>query len=169
VGELIGRGPCCVSGFLGQQGRDRWRDGWFHTGDLASLDDTGNLVIVGRLKEVIIRGGDKVNPTEVEALLRTHREIAQVAVIGVSDPVLGERICACVVPAKDRSAIDLETVRQRLRSQGLAHYKAPERLVVLDSLPVVGDKVDRRALAALAAQNSKALYDPRTTTTGVVL
>ena len=169
VGELIGRGPCCVSGFLGEQGRDRWRDGWFHTGDLASLDDTGNLVIVGCLKEVIIRGGDKVNPTEVEALLRTHHEIAQVAVIGVSDPVLGERICACVVPAKDRSAIDLETVRQRLRSQGLAHYKAPERLVVLDSLPVVGDKVDRRALAALAAQNSKALYDPRTTTTGVVL
>jgi acyl-CoA synthetase (AMP-forming)/AMP-acid ligase II len=153
VGELIGRGRCCVSGFLGEQGRDRWRDGWFLTGDLASLDDTGNLVIVGRLKEVIIRGGEKVNPTEVEALLRTQREIAQVAVIGVSDPVLGERICACVVPSKHGSAIDLATVRQHLRSQGLAHYKTPERLVILDSLPIVGDKVDRLGLAALAAQN----------------
>jgi acyl-CoA synthetase (AMP-forming)/AMP-acid ligase II len=149
VGELIGRGPCCVSGFLGEEGRDRWRDGWFHTGDLASLDDSGNLVIVGRLREVIIRGGDKVNPTEVEALLRTHREIAQVAVIGVSDPVLGERICACVVPSKHGSAIDLAAVRQYLRSQGLAHYKTPEQLVILDSLPAVGDKVDRRGLAAL--------------------
>jgi acyl-CoA synthetase (AMP-forming)/AMP-acid ligase II len=157
VGELIGRGPCCVNGFLGEQGRDRWRDGWFHTGDLALLDDTGNLVIAGRLREVIIRGGDKVNPTEVEALLRTQREIAQVAVIGVSDPVLGERICACVVPSKHGSAIELATVRQHLLSQGLAHYKTPERLVILDSLPVVGDKVDRRSLAVLAAQISNAL------------
>lgn len=151
VGELIGRGPCCISGFIGEQGNDQWRDGWFHMGDLAWLDDAGNIVIVGRLKDVIIRGGDKVSPAEVEALLRTHPCVSQVAVIGIPDPVLGERVCACVVPAEDRP-IELETLRGHLRAQGLASYKAPEQIVMLDSLPVVGDKVDRRALAALAAE-----------------
>lgn len=149
-GELIGRGPCCVSGFLGEQGRDRWRDGWFHTGDLARLDEAGNVVIVGRLNEIIIRGGDNVSPIELEALLRTHPGVAQVAVVGVPDQILGERICACIVPALEGPPLDLDTVRRHLRDQGLAQYKAPERLVILDSLPTVGDKVDRRALAALA-------------------
>jgi len=151
VGELIGRGPCCVSGFIGEQGNNQWRDGWFHMGDLAWLDDRGNIVIVGRLKDVIIRGGDKVSPAEVEALLRTHPGVSQVAVIGIPDPVLGERVCACIVPAARNRPIELETLRGHLRAQGLASYKAPEQIVMLDSLPVVGDKVDRRALAALAA------------------
>lgn len=152
VGELIGRGPCCISGFVGEHGQDQWRDGWFHTGDLAWLDEAGNIVIVGRLKEVIVRGGDKVSPAEVEALLRTHPGVSQVAVIGVPDPVLGERVCACIVPAAEVRHLDLETLRHHLRAQGLSPYKAPEHIVMLDSLPVVGDKVDRRALAALAAE-----------------
>ena len=152
VGELIGRGPCCISGFIGEQRNDQWRDGWFHMGDLAWLDDAGNIVIVGRLKDVIVRGGDKVSPAEVEALLRTHPGVSQVAVIGVPDPVLGERVCACVVPAAWNRPIELEALRGHLRAQGLASYKAPEQIVMLDSLPVVGDKVDRRALAALAAE-----------------
>jgi acyl-CoA synthetase (AMP-forming)/AMP-acid ligase II len=150
AGELIGRGPCCVRGYLGQAGGDRWRNGWFHTGDLASLDGSGNIVIVGRLKEVIIRGGDNVSPAEVEALLRTHPAVSDAAVIGVSDPVLGERVCACVIPAPGARP-DLETLRERLRSLGLANYKLPERLVLLDALPWVGDKINRRALAEIAA------------------
>ena len=150
VGELIGRGPCCVGGFLGEEGRRAWCDGWFHTGDLASLDDSGNAVIVGRLKVLIMRGGDKVSPAEIEALLRTHPEVAQVAVIGVPDTVLGERICACVVPAPRTRLPDLDRSRQHLAGQGLASYKAPERPVILDSLPIIGDKIDRQALALLA-------------------
>ncbi len=150
VGEVIGRGPCCVSGYIGEQGRDRWRGGWFHMGDLAWIDHAGNLVVVGRLNDVINRGGDNVSPSEVEALLRTDPGVAQVAVVGVPDPVLGERVCACVVAAPDRSP-DLGAMRERLRGQGIAHYKLPEQLLVLGSLPVIGDKIDRRALAALAA------------------
>ncbi|NNN18554.1 MAG: acyl--CoA ligase [Acidimicrobiaceae bacterium] len=149
-GELIGRGPCSVSDFLGEEGRQAWRDGWFHTGDLASFDDDGNLVIVGRLKEVIVRGGDKVSPVEIEALLRTHCDIAQVAVIGIPDSMLGERICACIVPVQGKHPPELETLRHYLDDQGLAHYKIPDRLVVLESLPIVGDKVDRRRLAQIA-------------------
>lgn len=156
VGELIGRGPCCVSGFIGAGGQDRWRDGWFHTGDLASLDEAGNVVIAGRLKEVIVRGGDKVIPAEVEALLRTHPAVAQVTVVGVPDRVLGELVCACVVPAPGNGMPELEGLRQHAQGQGLAPYKAPQRLVILDSLPIVGDKIDRRALATLAAQQSVA-------------
>jgi len=151
-GELIGRGPCCISGFVGEEGRDKWRDGWFRTGDLAWLDRAGNIVIVGRLKEVIVRGGDKISPAEVEALLRTHPGVAQVAVIGAPDPVLGERVCACIVAASEPQNLDLEILRGHLRAQGLAPYKAPERMLVLDALPVVGDKVDRRSLAAMLVE-----------------
>jgi acyl-CoA synthetase (AMP-forming)/AMP-acid ligase II len=149
VGEVIGRGPCCVSGYLGDPGSERWHDGWFHTGDLGRFDAEGNLAIVGRLKEVIIRGGDNVSPSEIEALLRTCPEVAQVAVIGVPDPVLGERVCACVVPAAERTP-ELEALRLRLREHGLAPFKLPEKLLLLDALPLVGDKVDRRALSQLA-------------------
>lgn len=149
VGEVIGRGPCCVSGYIGEPGSERWREGWFHTGDLGRFDADGNLAIVGRLKEVIIRGGDNVSPSEIEALLRTCPEIAQVAVIGVPDPVLGERVCACVVPAGKRVP-ELEALRLRLREQGLAPFKLPEKLLLLEALPLVGDKVDRRALFQFA-------------------
>lgn len=151
VGELIGRGPCCVSGFLGEQGRQAWRNGWFHTGDLASLDESGNVVVVGRLKEIIVRGGDKISPVEVETVLRKCPEVAQVAVVGVPDAILGERVCACVVPTGEAQPPDLETLREYLAVHGIARYKAPERLLVLEALPLVGDKVDRKALTRLAA------------------
>jgi acyl-coenzyme A synthetase/AMP-(fatty) acid ligase len=154
VGEVIGRGTCCVCGYVGDAGSEQWRAGWFHTGDLGRFDEDGNVVIIGRIKDVINRGGDNVVPSEVEALLRTHPAIGQVAVVGVPDQVLGERVCACVVPARDRSGIDVETLRRHLREHGLAHYKAPERLILLEALPVVGDKIDRRALAALAARQA---------------
>ena len=150
VGELIGRGPCCVAGYFGEEGRDRWHEGWFHTGDLACMDPEDNIAIVGRVKNVIVRGGDNVLPVEIEALLKTHPLVGQVAVIGIPDRRLGERVCACVVP-RDGARIDLEELRQHLRGQGLAHYKSPERLVVLDAIPTVSDKVDRRALASLVA------------------
>ncbi len=150
IGELVGRGPCAVSDFIGDEGRQAWRDGWFHTGDLARFDPEGNLVIVGRIKEVIIRGGDKVSPVEIEALLRTHSMVAQVAVIGVSDPVMGERICAFIVPCDNDAPPDLEDFRCFLEDKGLARYKCPERVVVLEAMPTVGDKIDRLTLAKLA-------------------
>jgi len=158
VGELVGRGPCCVNGYIGTEGSERWRDGWFHTGDLAHLDEHDNVVIVGRLKEVIVRGGDKVSPAEVEALLRTHPDIVQVAVIGVPDPMLGERVCACIVVGKAGRAPALEDLLKHLSSQGLARYKVPERLLVLELLPVIGDKIDRRALAEITAKEVALRY-----------
>ncbi len=150
VGELIGRGPCCVSGYIGTQGSERWNAGWFRTGDLAWIDSAGHVVIAGRLKEVIVRGGDKISPAEVEALLRTYSGVELVAVLGVPDLVLGERVCACVVPADPTRPPMLEELRELLRSHGLAPYKLPERMLLLESLPMVGDKINRRSLSAMA-------------------
>jgi acyl-CoA synthetase (AMP-forming)/AMP-acid ligase II len=150
TGHLIGRGPCCVGGYLGDAGRDSWIDGWFQTGDLAELDAQGNYAIIGRMKNVIVRGGDKVIPVEIETILRTHPEVDQVAVVPVPDPILGERVCACVVPVAE-AKLTLETLRQYLEARGLAYYKIPERLVTLDALPIVGDKVDQRKLTEIAA------------------
>ncbi|MBX3646213.1 MAG: acyl--CoA ligase [Rhodocyclaceae bacterium] len=155
VGELIGRGPCCVSGYIGTEGSDRWKAGWFYTGDLAWIDKLGHVKIVGRLKEVIVRGGDKVSPADVETVLRTHPGIAQVAVVGVSDPVLGERVCACIVPTHSTRVPTLEELREHSQSEGLAPYKAPERILVLESLPMVGDKIDRRTLVEIASHLSE--------------
>ena len=153
-GELIGRGPCCTSGFIGEAGCEQWRDGWFYTGDLATRDGDGNIVIVGRRSEIISRGGDKISAAEVEAMLRTHPAVAQVAVIGVPDAVLGERVCACIVPQPRGDGVDLASLQAHLRRHGLAPYKAPERLIMLDALPFVGDKIDRRALAARWAEQA---------------
>ncbi len=159
IGELIGRGPCAVSDFLGEEGRQAWRDGWFHTGDLARFDADGNLVIVGRLKEVIVRGGDKVSPIEIEALLRTHPTVAEVAVIGVADPMLGERICACIVPVSNDEPPDLDGLKAFLDVKGLARYKVPEQLVLVDAMPIVGDKIDRVRLAKMVSADGH--FEPR--------
>jgi len=152
AGEILGRGPCCVSGYYGDPAltRARWEGGWFHTGDLGRLDADGNLVILGRGRDLIIRGGENIAPGELETLLRSHPGVVHVAVVGVPDPVLGERVCACVVPAPG-SAPTLEALREHLRQQRIAHFKLPERLLLVPTLPVVGDKVDRVGLAAQAA------------------
>lgn len=147
VGEILGAGSCCVRGYYADPDltEERWHDGWFRTGDVGRFDEKGNLVILGRTRDLIIRGGENIVPEEVEMLLRMHPAVAQVAVVGVPDAVLGQRVCACVVPAPHPPAT-LETLREHLRAKGLAHFKLPERLVLLPVLPLVGDKIDRLGL-----------------------
>lgn len=155
TGEIVGRGPSCVAGYVGDPAltRERWPQGWFRTGDLGRVDEQGNLVILGRARDVIIRGGENIAPEEVETLLRTHPAVHEVAVVGAPDPVLGERVCACVVP-RAGAAPTLEALRDHARAARIAHYKLPERLLVVPELPRVGDKLDRGALAVLAAAQS---------------
>jgi acyl-CoA synthetase (AMP-forming)/AMP-acid ligase II len=121
-------------------------DGWLMTGDLGFLDERGYLTLVGRRSEMYIRGGYNVYPAEVERVLSEHDDVGQVAVVGVPDPVLGEIGYAFVVPAAG-ACPSLESVRTFCMA-ALADYKAPDRLVVVDALPVttVG-KVDKQALA----------------------
>jgi acyl-CoA synthetase (AMP-forming)/AMP-acid ligase II len=121
-------------------------DGWIATGDMARLDDRGNVILTGRRKEMYTRGGYNVFPTEVEAVLAGHPSVAQVAVYPVADGVMGEIGVAAIVPRSAHNPPTLEELRRYARSR-LAAYKLPEDVRYLDSLPLTAmHKVDRRAL-----------------------
>jgi acyl-CoA synthetase (AMP-forming)/AMP-acid ligase II len=128
-------------------------DGWLTTGDLGYLDARDYLTLAGRRSEMYIRGGYNVYPAEVERVLSEHSTVAQIAVLGVPDPVLGEIGAAFVVAAPGASPA-LEELRTFCRA-ALADYKAPDRLVVVEELPVTSvGKVDKRALADNAGLRS---------------
>jgi acyl-CoA synthetase (AMP-forming)/AMP-acid ligase II len=154
-GELFTRGPNCCVGFFDDPERTAATfdaEGWVRSGDLVSIDDDGYLTVVGRKKEIIIRGGMNIAPREVEELIVAFPEVQRVAVIGVPDERLGERMCACVVLEPGHS-LDLATVVERLEAGGLAKFKLPQRLEVLDALPTTASgKVQKheivRALTA---------------------
>ncbi|MFD1560815.1 cyclohexanecarboxylate-CoA ligase [Paraburkholderia silviterrae] len=109
--------------------------GWFDTGDLASIDAQGYIRISGRSKDVIIRGGENIPVVEIEALLYRHPGISQVAIVAWPDARLGERACAVVVPTPGES-VDLPSLTAFLKAQGVATQYWPERLVLLDAMPV---------------------------------
>ena len=150
-GEIWGRGPCCATGYFRDEAATSavWTaDGWFKTGDLGRYDAAGNLVIVGRKRDLIRRGGQSIQPGEIEALLSGHPKIRKATVVGFPDPLLGERACAVVVP-KQGEVITLDEVTGFLRAQRVASFKLPERLELVGDLPLRGDKIDRTALRRL--------------------
>lgn len=156
TGELCCRGPYTIPGYLDSGGHNAiafTSDGFYRTGDLASVvtfDGRRYLSIDGRLKDVISRGGEKVNAEEVEGLLMRHPAITEAAVVAMPDPRLGERACAFVV-ARDEP-VTLDDIREHLSALGVAKFKWPERLERVDRLPRsnVG-KVDKRSLRKVAA------------------
>ncbi len=127
--------------------REAWDEEYYRLGDLGYLDAGGNIVLVGRASELIIRGGQNIAPAEVEELLMTHPDVIDVTVVGLPDEEMGERVCACVI-AKPGSVLSLEDIRAHFKSLGVAPFKCPERLHVVDEFPVTmsGMKVDRRRL-----------------------
>jgi acyl-CoA synthetase (AMP-forming)/AMP-acid ligase II len=139
-------------------------DGWLTTGDFGFIDAGGNLHLVGRANEMYIRGGYNVYPAEVESVLSAHPAVAQAAVVGTPDPVLGEIGVAFVVPVPG-SEISLADLRS-WAAGSLADYKSPDRLVVVGFLPVTSMmKVDKRVLAGPAAEAAAADHHLQTTTT----
>jgi fatty-acyl-CoA synthase len=110
------------------------RDGWYHTGDLGAFDDEGYLSIVGRARDVIRTGGETVAPVEVEHVLASHPEIAEVAVVGLPDPQWGEIVTAVVVARPGTVAPDAAAIRTFCDGR-LAPYKQPRRIAVVDALP----------------------------------
>ncbi|MGH7733771.1 MAG: class I adenylate-forming enzyme family protein, partial [Gemmatimonadales bacterium] len=124
--------------------------GWITTGDLGWIGDDGNLRLVGRVTEMYIRGGYNVYPAEVEGVLGLHPGVAEAAVVGVGDPVLGEIGTAFVVPAGE-PAPSLAELREWCAGR-LADYKSPDRLELVDSLPLTAmGKIDKQALRTTAA------------------
>jgi acyl-coenzyme A synthetase/AMP-(fatty) acid ligase len=138
AGEIHVRGPNTCVGFY----RDPERTaatfapgGWVRSGDLATMDDDAYLTVVGRKKEIIIRGGMNITPREIEDLLLDFPEVDRAAVVGLPDERLGERVCACVVLAPG-TGLEFGDLVARLGEIGLATYKLPERLEILDALPM---------------------------------
>ena len=147
-GELLVRGPELFEGYLDAEDNAGafTDDGWFRTGDLATLDPDGWLTIVGRTKDVIIRGGENVDPGEVEAALEAHPAVRQAVVVGEPDERLGERLVAVLVAD---APLDRDAVRDWVTAQGLARFKAPDRVVHLDALPALpSGKPDKAAITA---------------------
>ena len=125
-------------------------DGWLRTGDLARRDESGNLRIVGRLKEMYIRGGYNVYPAEIENVLSKHPQIGRVAIVPAPAPVLGEIGVAFIVPRDAANPPTLEALRSWLKNK-LADYKAPEHIVIMNELPLTSMlKVDKKTLTELA-------------------
>src|SRR5262245_38991488 len=126
IGEICMRSPQVVPGYWNDDAATTasFRDGWFHSGDVGYLDDEGFLYVVDRLKDVVIRGGENVYCVEVEAVLHEHPAVADVAVIGVEERVMGERVCAVVVPRGD-TAVQLDDLRT-FASDRLAGFKLPQ-------------------------------------------
>jgi cyclohexanecarboxylate-CoA ligase len=136
IGEVQATGPQVMKGYLDPSlDADAFIDGWLRTGDLGSLDDAGNLTITGRIKDVIIRKGETISAREVEDLLITSPEIADVAVIGIPHPVLGELACAVVVPADPANPPTLASLTGYLGAKDVMKQKWPERLELVDKLP----------------------------------
>jgi cyclohexanecarboxylate-CoA ligase len=145
AGELAVRGPERFRGYLDPDDDNGafLAGGWFMTGDLGRLDADGYLRIEGRLKDIIIRGGENISVKEVEELLAEHPAVAEVAVVAMPDPELGEKGCAFVVPAGDEPP-GLDALVAFLLEHGLAKQKLPERLELIDALPTTASgKVQR--------------------------
>jgi len=152
VGEVWVRGPELFEGYLdpAMTAEAFAEGGWFRTGDLGWLDELGWLTISGRIKDVIIRGGENISAAEVEAALEAHPKVAQAVAVGYPDDRLGHRVCAFVVAA---GTFDIETSRAWMESRGITRFKWPERVVPVESLPLMASgKVDRAALERLAAE-----------------
>jgi fatty-acyl-CoA synthase len=110
-------------------------DGWMHTGDLATIDVDGFVNIVGRSKDMIIRGGENVYPREVEEFLYGHPKVADVQVVGVPDAKYGEEIVACVIPRDPVDPPSTDDLAVYCRER-LAHYKVPRRVEIVDAFPM---------------------------------
>jgi len=135
-GEILVRGPNVMKGYYRKPEETRRvidEAGWFHTGDIGRLDADGFLSITGRLKEMLIIGGENVFPREIEAVLEAHEAVLQAAVIGVPDGLRGESPVAFVIPKKDAQASE-EALRTFAR-QHLAGFKTPKRIVIREDLP----------------------------------
>lgn len=153
-GALLTRGPYTPRGYYRapeQNARAFSADGWYASGDVVRRRPDGNLVVEGRDKDMINRGGEKISAEEVENLVYRVPGIAQVAAVAAPDAELGERICVFVVP-RPGSAITLDVIRDGMAAAGVARFKWPERLEVVAELPVtkVG-KLDKKALREMLA------------------
>jgi 2,3-dihydroxybenzoate-AMP ligase len=153
VGELLTRGPYTLRGYYGapeHNARAFTADGYFRSGDLVRLTPDGNMIVEGRIKDVVNRGGEKVSAEEIEDHLLAHPGIRNAAVVAMADAGMGEKTCAFVVPRA--GPLERHTLNAFLRERGLAEYKLIDRLDLVEALPstAVG-KVNKAELRRMTA------------------
>ena len=138
VGELLVRGPYTLRGYFHAaeyNARGFTSDGFYRTGDLMRRHPSGNYVVEGRKKDLINRGGEKISAEEIEELLQPHPAIFNVACVPLPDPILGERMCACIIPQTGQT-LTLEEICHFLSEKGVAKFKLPERLELVEDFPL---------------------------------
>jgi len=164
VGQLLTRGPYTIRGYYKAEEHNAKAftpDGFYRTGDLVRVTQSGYLIVEGRVKDQINRGGDKVSAEEVENHLLAHSAVFDAAVVSMPDEFLGERSCAFIIPRGNPPTV--AELKSFLKERGLAAYKIPDRVEFVDSFPKTGvGKVSKKALREAIAQ--KILSDRKTHT-----
>jgi 2,3-dihydroxybenzoate-AMP ligase len=154
VGEFLARGPYTLRGYYGvpeYNARAFTTDGFYRSGDLMRQHPSGRYMVEGRKKDLINRGGEKISAEEIENLILQHPAVQNVACVGMPDPVLGERMCACVI-LRAGQQLRFEELVQFLSDKEIAKFKLPERVEVLDDFPVsTFGKVSKKALVEMLA------------------
>ena len=157
-GELVTKGPGIFAGYLKNPEENSKlfsADGFFRTGDMARIDASGNIKITGRIKDIIIRGGENISPAQVEDLLRMHPSISDAAVIGIPDKNLGELVCAYVQPASDAQP-DPQEIAAIMLGKVASRLLIPERFEFIDAIPVTqAGKSDKKALREAMKRRSR--------------
>jgi len=152
VGELCVRGPYTLRGYYGvpeHNARAFTADGFYCSGDLMRQHPSGNYMVEGRIKDVINRGGEKISAEEVENLILQHPAVQNVACVAMPDPLLGERMCACVIPRAGQD-VEFGALISFLEGQEFARHKLPERLELLDDFPLsTFGKVSKKSLVEM--------------------
>jgi 2,3-dihydroxybenzoate-AMP ligase len=157
TGELTCRGPYTLRGYFGvpeYNARQFTSDGFYRSGDLMRLHPSGNYVVEGRKKDLINRGGEKISAEEIENLILAHPAVQNVACVPVSDPNLGEKMCACLVLRKNRK-LEFEELIEFLKDKEIAKFKLPESILICDDFPVsTFGKVSKKVLGEMAEKHA---------------
>jgi acyl-CoA synthetase len=173
TGELGGKGSCLMLGYFNDQMSTENafnRSGWFMSGDLGQMDKDGNVRIVGRKKDLIIRGGHNIHPARIEDLAMRHRAVFKAAAFPVADARFGEKVCLAVV-AREGGTIEPSELLVHLDGMGLSKYDMPEYFIQLDSFPLTASgKVLKRALVDDASKGRirplPVRFDPKSMSAG---
>jgi 2,3-dihydroxybenzoate-AMP ligase/mycobactin salicyl-AMP ligase len=148
-GELVVKGPGIFTGYFNapeENAKSFDEEGFFKTGDLAKIDDAGRITLTGRIREMIKRGGESISTVEIENLIIGHPSVSAVAVVGMPDPVLGEKACAYIQP-KPGEKVSFDEIIAFLKEKDVSVLHLPERVEAVDSLPLTkAKKLDKRAL-----------------------
>jgi len=150
-GELVLKGPGVFTGYYNNPEENAeafTEDGFFRTGDMAKIDETGRITLTGRIKEMINRGGESISATPIEGLVAAHPDVTAVAVISMPDPLMGERVCAYIQP-KAGAELTFDGIISFLKEQKASVLQFPERIEFIQDMPLTAaEKIDKKVLRA---------------------